>query len=189
MTPYARNRPARPRSPVDACRHGAGPRPATPAPAAEDATGEGREIVVTARRVGEDLQKVPGSVSAFSEKTLERIRRKRHHRHPGLGPNLNLVQGRGSSSSTNIFIRGVGRPDALQTFDPAVGPMSTTFISAASAAPRLDLPRHRAHSRNAAAPRHAHGKNTIGGALKVVTAAPGEELRPALGDRRFLCPA
>ena len=39
----------------------------------------------------------------------------------GAVPNLNIVQGRGSSNATNIFIRGIGQPDALQTFDPAVG--------------------------------------------------------------------
>ena len=36
-------------------------------------------------------------------------------------PNLNVVQGRGSFNAANIFIRGIGQPDALQTFDPAVG--------------------------------------------------------------------
>jgi iron complex outermembrane receptor protein len=36
-------------------------------------------------------------------------------------PNLNIVQGRGSSFSANVFIRGIGQPDALQTFDPGVG--------------------------------------------------------------------
>ena len=36
-------------------------------------------------------------------------------------PNLNLVQGRGSATSANVYIRGIGQPDALQTFDPAVG--------------------------------------------------------------------
>ena len=39
----------------------------------------------------------------------------------GTIPNVNLVQGRGSTSNANIFIRGIGQPDALQTFDPAVG--------------------------------------------------------------------
>src|SRR3546814_1748904 len=32
-----------------------------------------------------------------------------------------MVQGRGSANSVNVFIRGIGQPDALQTFDPGVG--------------------------------------------------------------------
>src|SRR3546814_14607090 len=32
-----------------------------------------------------------------------------------------MVQGRGSANSLNVFIRGIGQPDALQTFDPGVG--------------------------------------------------------------------
>src|SRR3546814_15815526 len=32
-----------------------------------------------------------------------------------------IVQGRGSANSVNVFIRGIGQPDALQTFDPGVG--------------------------------------------------------------------
>src|SRR3546814_17239992 len=39
----------------------------------------------------------------------------------GAVPNLNMVQGRGSANSVNVFIRGIGQPDALQTFDPGVG--------------------------------------------------------------------
>ena len=79
------------------------------------------EVTVTARRVVESVQDVPGSVSAFSEQTIERIGAVDSTGLQGLVPNLNIVQGRGSSNATNIYIRGVGQPDALQTFDPAVG--------------------------------------------------------------------
>ncbi|MDB5469707.1 MAG: TonB-dependent receptor, partial [Caulobacter sp.] len=79
------------------------------------------EVVITARRVSENLQEVPAAVSAFSEQSLERIQASDTTGLQGAVPNLNIVQGRGSSNSTNIFIRGVGQPDALQTFDPAVG--------------------------------------------------------------------
>src|SRR5438067_1499535 len=82
---------------------------------------EGGEIVVTARRTEESLQRVPGSVSAFNERALDRIQAQDTTALQGAVPNLNIVQGRGSSNATNIYIRGIGQPDALQTFDPAVG--------------------------------------------------------------------
>ena len=84
----------------------------------DTATGD---IVVTARRTEERLQRVPSSVSAFNERALDRIQATDTTGLQGAVPNLNIVQGRGSSNATNMFIRGIGQPDALQTFDPAVG--------------------------------------------------------------------
>ncbi|MFO0204531.1 MAG: TonB-dependent receptor plug domain-containing protein, partial [Alphaproteobacteria bacterium] len=79
------------------------------------------EIIVTARRTAESLQDVPASVSAFSEAALERLNATDSTGLQGAVPTLTNAQGRGSSNATNIYIRGVGQPDALQTFDPAVG--------------------------------------------------------------------
>ncbi|MEA3050508.1 MAG: iron complex outerrane recepter protein, partial [Sphingomonadales bacterium] len=86
---------------------------------AVDANGE--VITVTARRTEESLQHVPAAVSAFSERSLERIQATDPTGLQGAVPNLNIVQGRGSSNAMNIYIRGIGQPDALQTFDPSVG--------------------------------------------------------------------
>ena len=84
---------------------------ATAAPNAEGQDTAG-EIVVTARRTEERLQRVPSSVSAFNERTLDRIQATDTTGLQGAVPNLNIVQGRGSSNATNIYIRGVGQPDA-----------------------------------------------------------------------------
>ena len=94
---------------------------ATTAPDPEGQDTSTGEIVVTARRTEERLQRVPGSVSAFNERALDRIQAQDTTGLQGAVPNLNIVQGRGSSNATNIYIRGIGQPDALQTFDPAVG--------------------------------------------------------------------
>lgn len=88
---------------------------------AQDGVTESEELVVTARRTEESIQDVPGSVSAFSENRLEELQATDATGLQGAIPNVNIVQGRGSSNATNIYIRGVGQPDALQTFDPAVG--------------------------------------------------------------------
>lgn len=152
------------------------PAAAPEAPAAEAATGE-EEIVVTARRIGEDLQKVPASVSAFSEKTLERIGANDITGIQGSVPNLNLVQGRGSSDATNIFIRGVGQPDALQTFDPAVGLYVDDVYFSRIRGTQLDLLDIERIEVLRGPQGTLYGKNTIGGALKVVTRRPGDELR------------
>ncbi|MEG2496912.1 Plug domain-containing protein, partial [Brevundimonas sp.] len=87
----------------------------------QDAAVAVEDIIVTARRTEESAQKTPLALTAFSGETLERTGAQQVTDLQGAVPNLNLVQGRGSSNSTNIYIRGVGQPDSLQTFDPAVG--------------------------------------------------------------------
>jgi len=135
------------------------------------------ELVVTARRTEENLQTTPVAISAFSAETLSRVGATSVTDLQGAVPNLNLVQGRGSSNATNIYIRGVGQPDALQTFDPAVGVyVDDVYISRIRGTQfdLLDLARVEVLR----GPQGTlYGKNTVGGALKLVTRAPGQEVR------------
>ena len=97
---------------------------AAPAQAAETATSaafDAGDIVVVARKREERLIDVPIAITALSADTLSKAQAVDLAGVQGTIPNVNLVQGRGSTSNANIFIRGIGQPDALQTFDPAVG--------------------------------------------------------------------
>ena len=58
-------------------------------------------IEVTARRRTESLQDVPVAVSAFGEDALRNLQALDARRLQGAVPNLNIVQGRGSSNSEN----------------------------------------------------------------------------------------
>ena len=140
----------------------------------DTATGE---IVVTARRTEERLQRVPASISAFNERALDRLQATDTTGLQGAVPNLNIVQGRGSSNATNIYIRGIGQPDALQTFDPAVGVyIDDVYLSRirGNQLDQLDVDRIEVLR----GPQGTlYGKNTIGGAIKYVTHRPGNSLR------------
>ncbi|TDK28414.1 TonB-dependent receptor [Luteimonas aestuarii] len=92
---------------------------ATATPQSEAATLD--TVQVTARRRAESIQDVPVAVSAFGEEQLKDLQASNIDGLQGAVPNLNIVQGRGSANSVNVFIRGIGQPDALQTFDPGVG--------------------------------------------------------------------
>ena len=121
---FAFTAPALAQTAAETTQQAADQPPAPEATAAADDEGSdtvGENIVVTARRTSENIQRVPSSISAFNERTLDRIQATDTTGLQGAVPNLNIVQGRGSSNATNIFIRGIGQPDALQTFDPAVG--------------------------------------------------------------------
>jgi iron complex outermembrane receptor protein len=150
---------------------------ATAAPENEGEDATTGEIVVTARRTEERLQRVPSSISAFNERTLERIQATDTTGLQGAVPNLNIVQGRGSSNATNIYIRGVGQPDALQTFDPAVGVyVDDVYLSRIRGA-QLDLLDVERVEVLRGPQGTLYGKNTIGGALKFVSRRPGKETR------------
>ncbi|MEA3041809.1 MAG: iron complex outerrane recepter protein [Sphingomonadales bacterium] len=138
---------------------------------------EDGDIVVTARRTEETLQTVPGAVSAFNERALERIQAQDTTGLQGAVPNLNIVQGRGSSNATNIFIRGVGQPDALQTFDPAVGVYVDGVYYSRIRGTQLDLLDLERVEVLRGPQGTLYGKNTIGGALSIVTQRPGQTFR------------
>ena len=141
----------------------------------------GSTIVVTARRTEETLEDVPASVSAFDTAALERIQAQDTTGLQGAVPNLNIVQGRGSSNATNIFIRGVGQPDALQTFDPAVGVYVDDVYLSRIRGTQLDLLDLERVEVLRGPQGTLYGKNTIGGALKLVSRRPGNDLRANFG--------
>ncbi|MGZ8360399.1 MAG: TonB-dependent receptor [Allosphingosinicella sp.] len=148
-------------------------------PAGTPSAGTQDQVVyVTARRREERLSDVPVSITAFSQEAIQRLQAVDLSGVQGAVPNLNLVQGRGSSSSANIFIRGVGQPDALQTFDPAVGIyVDGVYFSRIQGAllnlfdvERLEVLRGPQGT--------LYGKNTIGGAINLISRRPDlNELR------------
>ena len=140
----------------------------------DSATGE---IVVTARRTEERLQRVPASVSAFNERERDRIQEEDTTGLQGAVPNLNIVQGRGSSNATNIYIRGIGQPDALQTFDPAVGVYVDDVYLSRIRGNQLDLLDVDRIEVLRGPQGTLYGKNTIGGAIKYVSRKPGKQFR------------
>ena len=152
-------------------------RAAVEAQAQAETDANGEEIVVTARRTEESIQRVPSSISAFTERSLDRIQATDTTGLQGAVPNLNIVQGRGSSNATNIFIRGIGQPDALQTFDPAVGVYVDDVYLSRIRGNQLDLLDLERLEVLRGPQGTLYGKNTIGGAIKFVTRKPGDALR------------
>ena len=146
--------------------------PAMPAFAQEAASeavaNDSSEIVVVARKREERLVDVPIAITALSTEGLEKAGAKDLSGVQGAIPNVNIVQGRGSASSANFYIRGIGQPDALQTFDPAVGVyVDGVYLSRIQGAllnlfdvQRVEVLRGPQGS--------LYGKNTIGGAVNVV---------------------
>jgi iron complex outermembrane receptor protein len=143
------------------------------------------DVVVIARRREERLIDVPVAVTALGAQDLVRAQAVDLSGVQGTVPNVNLVQGRGSSSNANIFIRGIGQPDALQTFDPAIGIyVDGVYISRIQGAlfnlfdvARLEVLRGPQGT--------LYGKNTIGGAVNVVSRKPDMNELRASGEATY----
>ncbi len=148
------------------------PAGAQEAAAADAAVVNEAEIIVSARRRDERLIDVPVAVSAFSQADLQKFQAVDLSGLQGAAPNLNIVQGRGSAASANVFIRGIGQPDALQTFDPAVGMyVDGVYLSRIQGAllnlfdvQRIEVLRGPQGT--------LYGKNTTGGAISIVSRKP-----------------
>lgn len=150
---------------------------AAPTAASQEPVASLDDIVVTARRTSESLQRTPLAVSAFSGETLERTGATTVTDLQGAVPNMNLVQGRGSSNATNIYIRGIGQPDALQTFDPAVGVYVDDVYYSRIRGTQFDLLDLERVEVLRGPQGTLYGKNTIGGALRLVSRRPGQDFR------------
>ena len=132
-------------------------------------------VVVTARRREESIFDVPVAVSAFGESDLVEKQATAIDGLQGAVPNLNIVQGRGSANSVNVFIRGIGQPDALQTFDPGVGMyVDDIYYSRINGAlfslfdvQQVEVLRGPQGT--------LYGKNSTGGAIKITTKNPLED--------------
>lgn len=162
----------------------ADPQATAATPAATNAPGnEARldTITVTARRREESAQKVPVSVSAFGQEDLAELQAHTVDNLQGAVPNLNIVEGRGSSSAVNAFIRGIGQPDALQTFDPGVGIyVDDVYYSRIQGAlfnmfdvSQVEVLRGPQGT--------LYGKNSTGGAIKIETREPGDHSEASVG--------
>jgi iron complex outermembrane receptor protein len=161
--------------------------PLAPVAAQEAAAGasEAAEIIVSARRRDERLIDVPVAVTALSAQDLERLQAVDLSGLQGTSPNLNIVQGRGSAASANIFIRGIGQPDALQTFDPAVGVyIDGVYLSRIQGAllnlgdvERIEVLRGPQGT--------LYGKNTTGGAVSIVSKKPDLNTFKATGSALY----
>jgi iron complex outermembrane receptor protein len=91
------------------------------APQASDSEMAGlEEIVVTAQRRAESLQKVPVAVTAISSEQLDTLRVTNVKNLAGLAPSLQ-IQTQGLQSNPSIAIRGVASGVSNNAVDPKVG--------------------------------------------------------------------
>ncbi|OCC22455.1 TonB-dependent receptor [Croceicoccus estronivorus] len=141
-----------------------------------DTTSQGlQDIVVTARRSSESLQSVPVAVTALSGEFLERQNVTDATSLPRLAPSLTIEQQPSSLSAASIFIRGIGNNEPSAVSEQGVGVyLDGVYLARAAGAvfDLLDLERVEVLR----GPQGTlFGRNTIGGALQLVSKKPTDE--------------
>ena len=132
------------------------------------------EVIVTARRREESLLDVPIAVTAYSSEQLAQSGAADITALQQTTPNLTLQVARGSNSTLIAFIRGVGQQDPLWGFEPGVGLYVDDVYFARPQAAVLDIYDIQRIEVLRGPQGTLYGRNTIGGAVKYVTAPLGD---------------
>ena len=138
--------------------------------AVAEAEAEDGVIIVTARRREERLIDVPLSVTALSGETLAQQGIQDLTQIGQQVPNITLEVSRGTNTTLTAFIRGVGQQDPVAGFEAGVGLyVDDVYLNRPQAAvldvydvERIEVLRGPQGT--------LYGRNTIGGAIKYVTA-------------------
>jgi iron complex outermembrane receptor protein len=138
------------------------------------------EIVVTAQKREQNIQDVPIAITAFSVDTLRNKDVGDIGALTRLAPNVNLDTGSPFSGDTSVLsasIRGIGQDDFAFNLDPGVGVyVDGVYLARTIGANQslLDIDRIEILK----GPQGTlFGRNTIGGAISIVTHTPGTEKR------------
>lgn len=147
---------------------------------AEEEKGGIQEIVVTAQKRAENVQDVPIAISAFTANALSERAVTSVASLSNIAPNVVLDAGTpfsGSSSVISAFIRGIGANDFAFNIDPGVGIYLDGVYLARSVGANQDLPDVERIEILKGPQGTLFGRNTIGGAISIVTHDPGKDFR------------
>jgi iron complex outermembrane recepter protein len=136
------------------------------------------EIIVTARKVEENLQTTPIAITVLTGNALEDRQVFTTDVLDQVVPNLQFANNAalaGNNSSSQVFIRGIGQTDPTSTVDPGVGLYIDDVYIGNAVGASMAL-RDIANVQVLRGPQGTlFGRNTIGGAVVITTTDPGDE--------------
>ncbi len=145
---------------------------------ASSASAQVEIITVTAQRVEQNIQDVPIAVTAFTAEDLQTQHITSVAQLSALTPNVNFEGGApfsGDSSVLSASIRGIGQDDFAFNLDPGVGVYLDGVYLARTIGANVDLMDVQRIEVLKGPQGTLFGRNTIGGAINIVTRNPGDE--------------
>ena len=153
---------------------------ATTVRAQEQEGGGLEEVIVTARKQTENLQRVPIAVSVFSAESIESKGVDSIVGIADFSPNVTLdftSPISGASSALIAFIRGIGQSDFAINFEPGVGVYVDGVYYARTIGSVIDLMDVERIEVLKGPQGTLFGRNTIGGAINVTTRSPSKDFQ------------
>lgn len=151
-----------------------------------DEPGPIENIMVTARRVEEPLQKVPVAITAFTTKDIENKDITNIQQLALATPNLWMEKNTSSSSGSRAAIRGIGEDESMFTSDTPVGIYIDDVYIPRQTGAQFDLYEVERVEVLRGPQGTLYGRNTSAGAIKLVSKQPDREfalnLEAALGN-------
>jgi iron complex outermembrane recepter protein len=136
------------------------------------------ELTVTARKREENVQSTPIAVSAFGERALQERNIQSAADVTGYVPNVqfdSVASESGGGAATQIAIRGIGQTDYVLTVEPGVGIYLDGVYVGKSIGSLLDTVDIERLEVLRGPQGTLFGKNTLGGAIQLVSRRPGTE--------------
>ena len=143
-------------------------------------------VIVTAQKREQSIYDVPVAISAFTPETIERQGITDLTDIGKFVPNLNITGfSAGHTSSQNPFIRGIGLQDHLITTEPGVGVYVDGVYLGRQVGQNWSLANIERVEVLRGPQGTLYGRNSIGGAINIITRKPGDEAgRKSVIDRR-----
>lgn len=141
------------------------------------------EVVITARRMVEDLQRSPVAVTTFDESGMERRGMDTIADIGKFTPSMQFdaaAPASGSGNAVTVFLRGIGQTDFNLTVDPGVGIYVDGVYVSRSIGALLETTDIASVQVLRGPQGTLFGKNTIGGAVVVDTRAPTDEFEGSI---------
>ncbi len=130
------------------------------------------EIVVTAQKREQSLQDVPIAVTAFTGEELRQRSARAVADALDSAPNVSFTSGASGGDDAQFFIRGIGQVDNSLTVDPGVGVYIDEVYLGRQQGASFDLLDIERIEVLRGPQGTLFGRNTIGGAINVVTSDP-----------------
>lgn len=133
------------------------------------------EIVVTSRKVEENIQDVPLAVYAIDEKALDDFRPTTMRDLDSLAPNLQVGMNSASGNQSAIFVRGCGYAGVEKTNNPTVGLIVDGLFHGTNTGTLLDAFDWAKVQVNSGPQGVVYGKNTSCGNIVIERVRPSDE--------------
>ena len=146
-----------------------------PGAAAEqgDAEADVEVVLVTARRRAEPVAEVPAAITVLAERAIRQRGVTELNQLEKYAPNIVQTNfGQGNTGHAAVFMRGIGLQDHIVTTDPAVGIYLDGVYLGRNMGANMDLVNIERVEVLRGPQGSLSGRNTLGGALNIVTRKP-----------------